>query len=159
MGSHKSVEIQRVQLSSIDPPDWDGLMEKLYESREVCDRFRGRYTYQGCQPEKVRLSQDGWEQIKRIIVERNLCVEVINCCFGFTCGLVVYDDRIEPFPGASDGPFPIFRVCSHMLPGDDRSGFKEGWAEFEPLFTSDANIAKLKWNKLAMPKAAHHYDY
>lgn len=156
MGDKK---VQRVQLSNVEDPDWDELAEKLWEKRKACDRFRGTYTYFGCQPENVRLSKDGWEQIKRIIVERGICVEVINCCMGFTCGLVLYRDRIEPFPGASDGPFPFFRICSHMLPGDDRSGFKEGWAEFEPLFTSEANIDKLKWNKLEMPKHASHYDY
>lgn len=155
----KKKQVQRVQLSSIDPPDWDGLSGKLWEKRRASDRFRGVYTYYGCQPEKVRLSQEGWDQIKKIIVENNICAEVINCCMGFTCGLILYRDRIEPFPGASDGPFPIFNICSHMLPGDGRSGFKDGWAEFEALFTSEANIERLKWNRLAMPEHASHYDY
>jgi hypothetical protein len=151
--------VQRVQLGSIDPPDWDALAEKLWEARSACDRFRGVYTYYGCQPDKVRLSQEGWDQIKKLIVEREVCVEVINCCMGFTCGLRLFKDRVEPFPGASDGPWEIFRVCSHMLPGEDRTCFKEGWAEFEPLFTSAENIERLKWNGLEMPKAAYHYDY
>lgn len=157
---NKEDKVQRVQLSCTDPPDWIGLMDKLWEtvhdpsSKLACYRY-----YRAHQPEKVRLSQEGWDQIKRIIVERGICVEVFNSCMGFSCSLVLYKDREEPYPGAEMPCEVIFEVCSHMLPGNERSGFKEGWSEFGPLFNSPENIERLKWNKRPMPREAYHYDY
>ena len=155
----EKLKIKRVQLSDAANPDWDELAAKLWEKCQGSDRFRGSYTYSHHQPEKVRLSQVGWDQIKQIIVEQGICAEVVNSCFGFSCSLVLYKDREEPYPGAEVEARPIFQVCSHMLPGDENCRFKEGWAEFEPLFTSPENIARLKWNKLPMPRASQHYDY
>lgn len=152
-------EIKRVQLSDAANPDWDELFNKLWD-RGVYTNYRyGNGRYCRCQPEKVRLSQVGWDQIKQIIKDKGICVEVLNSCSGFSCSLTLWKDREEPFPGASTGPEHLFTVCSHMLPGDERSGFKVGWAEFEPLFTSPENIERLKWNKRPMPKDAYHYDY
>lgn len=151
-------KVQRVQLSSIDPPDWKELSSKLWEEKWISDRFSSGYHHYH-QPEKVRLSQEGWDQIKRLITDRNICVEVFNSCSGFSCSLTLWKDREEPFPGAEIDPQPLITICSHMLPGDERCGFKEGWAEFEPLFTRPKNLELLKWNKRPMPKRASHYDY
>lgn len=163
MAKKKNTEtqkIQRVQLSDAANPDWKELFDKLWEQ----GTWGGRGYYAGrrkciCQPEKVRLSQVGWDQIKQIIVDEGICVSVVNSCMGFSCSLVLWTDREEPYPGAVVKPKWLFQVCSHMLPGDKRSVFKDGWAEFEPLFTSDENVARLKANRMELPKPAHHYDY
>lgn len=149
---------QQVQLSNISNPDWKELFDKLWE--------KGYYLYHGreekyCrhQPEKVRLSQEGWNQIKRLIKERGITVSVQNSCSGFSCSICLWKAREEPYPGAEIPAEAFMEICSHMLPGTERSGFKEGWAEFEPLFTCSENVERLKWSKLALPRDSSFYDY
>lgn len=158
----KKTTPELVQLSDPDNPDWKELQDKLWEAGAsegwygTHPRFR---KFVRCQPEKVRLSRKGWQQIKKLIKDRGICVSVVNSCTGFSCSLVLWKDREEPYPGAVVEASAIFQVCSHMLPGTGRSGFQEGWAEFEPLFTSDENVARLLANRLEPPKHASHYDY
>ena len=158
----KSSPPRQVQLSDVSNPDWEELYNKLWKQESGTSyygthpRFR---KYVRCQPEEVRLSQDGWNQIKKIIQDQGICVSVVNSCMGFSCSLVLWKDRQETFPGAVDEASPVFQVCTHMLPGDGHIGFKEGWAEFEPLFTCDENVARLAANRLDPPRPAHCYDY
>lgn len=150
---------RRVQLSDPANPDWQELFDKLWSVNHAHDRFRGHYTYRHHQPEKARLSQEGWDQIKRIIKEQEITVSVENSCMGFSCSLLLWKAREEPYPGASIPPVCFFQVCSHMLPGDDNAGFQRGWDEFEPLFKSPENIKRLEWSKMEPPKDASAYDY
>lgn len=153
------VKPRRVQLSDPENPDWNELYNKLWALRESHDRFRGHHNYRHHQPEEARLSQEGWDQIKRIIKERGIPVSVQNSCMGFSCSMALWKPREEPYPGASVPAEVFFEVCSHMLPGDDHAGFQRGWDEFSPLFNSPENIERLKWSELDLPKDASAYDY
>jgi hypothetical protein len=154
------VKPRRVQLGDPENPDWSELYGKLWASRDGYDRHRGRYyTSRHHQPEEARLSQEGWDQIKRLIKERGIPVSVQNSCMGFSCSLSLWKPREEPYPGASVPAEVFFEICSHMLPGDDNSGFISGWAEFSPLFTSPENIERLKWSQMDLPRDASAYDY
>jgi len=155
----KKDPVRRVQLSDAANPNWQELFETLWPLHTGSNRFQSHYDYRAHDPEKVRLSQVGWDQIKQIIAEKKICVSVQNSCSGFSCSLALWKDREEPYPGAVSEAEVFFKVCSHMLPGNERSGFKDGWAEFEPLFTSDENVERLKANCLELPKHASHYDY
>lgn len=150
---------RRVQLGDAAHPDWDDLYERLYVQQSYTDRRRGYVTYRTCEPKTSRLSQVGWDQIKQIIEEQEICVQVTNSCSGFSCAIMLYHDRQETFPGAVVEAEPFFSICSHVLPGDHRSIFKHGWAAFSPLFNSSENIERLKQNRLPMPKHESHYDY
>lgn len=150
---------RRVQLTDAANPDWKELYSKLWEERQGYDRFRGHFTYHQHQPEKARLSQAGWDQIKQIIKDRGITVSVENACSGFSCALLLWHPREETYPGAEIEPRWLMTICSHMLPGDGRSGFADGWAEFSPLFNSPENIERLKWSKMELPRPASAYDY
>lgn len=150
---------RRVQLTDPANPDWLALYDKLWATTRSFDSYRGHQTSRTHQPEHVRLSQEGWDQIKRLIKEKEITVSVQNSCMGFSCSLLLWTAREEPYPGASVPAEAFFEVCSHMLPGDDRAGFQRGWDEFSPLFTSPENIKRLEWSRLPMPRDASAYDY
>jgi hypothetical protein len=155
----KRPAVKKVKLTDVDNPDWDELFDKLWDQGSYWDSKWGRRSYCRHQPEKVRLSKVGWEQIKKVIKRDGLIVEVINSCSGFSCAIRLWEPSMHPYPGVTVKGDLLFTMCSHMLPGKERSGFKEGWAAFEPLFTSDENVERLKRAGMQLPKPASYYDY
>lgn len=150
---------RRVQLTDPANPDWHELYQKLWVEVRNFDHHRGYITYHQHQPEKARLSQEGWDQIKRLIVEQEIPVTVQNSCYGFSCSICLWKPREEPYPGAEIPAESFMEICSHMLPGDGTTGFDVGWREFSPLFTSQENIKRLEWSKLPLPRDASAYAY
>ena len=148
-----------MQLADASNPDWNRLAGELWERIEHSGHGWRSTHYYHHRPEEVRLSQVGWDQIKQLVVDRKIPVSVVNSCFGFSCSIVLWKPLEEPFPGAVIEAVPIIQICSHMLPGDDKCHFKEGWTEFSPLFTSPENVELLKQSRLELPREASYYDY
>ena len=134
------------------PDDLQRLHKDIWR-RTAPDRFGTRTAV-----ESRRLTEAEWIQVRVVLCEQPVAIQMINACFGFGCGIRVWDH--PPFPGLP--PELLLVVTKEHLPlseGKDRVLFDEGWERLSPFSHNDENAERLRLLELPEPREKHHYEY
>jgi hypothetical protein len=153
------VEIVRTKLQDHENPNWQALDEILW--KKVIDPYPRWGNGVSYHPrDHVRLSEEDWKQIQRLVVEREIPVTMCNTNFGFSVGMTLWKPAEFAWATMVEPAQPITTIPAVCLPSYDRGkSFDLGWKKFSPLTHSEANQKLLERNKLEAQREKLHYAY
>ena len=129
--------------------------------------------------ETRRLTPEEWSRLETILKAELPLTELQNTNFGFGCGMIVYDDPVDPvYPGVpQEVPEVLLCVDKNHLPLEgrtretkplrglpklvpaDRTSFEDGWVAFSPYTHDPANAARLVAVGRPAPRSKGYYEY
>jgi len=148
--------LSRTSLQNPSSPDWALLDSYLWD--DLYDSNTRRYSTM--RKEGIRLSEEDWKEIKRMISDNPIPVTLVNTSFGFSVGIMLWSPRKETFPGAVVAARPLVTIAAQHLPSYDKgASFKLGWDAFSPITHSARNWELVHQNELRQQERMADYVY
>ena len=123
----------------------------------------------GWASETRRLTNEEWALVQEIILEHKPICYLHNACWGFGCGMALYEEPPLVYPNTLVKPDILIDITKEHLPIpkreagstelDDRTSFQDGWNAFSPYTHNEENTKLLVFHGFGKPKPASHYDY
>jgi hypothetical protein len=148
----RDIEIDLAWLRHLSKDLW-----REYEDRSC--RWGGK---RSC--ETRRLTEAELARILDIIETHRLPTTMRGACFGFGCGMLLWEPEPAPlYPGADVRPDPVLFITQDHLPLSealgsmrDRTTLDDGWRVFSPFTHSAENVDLLR--RCGLPESESRSD-